>query len=165
MIGNSLRITMSSNRPPSLKHPDSPPTPAADLSEYTPSDEPGTNSAFTPNKDKPETPTADLSDVASPEPTRNEANEFQSSTHHQSVNVGVTSPTNAKQESPRLQPSYTRWYLFLFGILLGAIFNLFSLVAIPLVNGQIRLFFVVGCIVGALIQGAVGLTTYKQVVL
>lgn len=159
-----------SNRPPLLKQTNSPPTPVADLSEYTPTDQPDTTSIFTPNKNSnnPPTPTKDLSDIVSPPPIPNaEHNEFKSSVNHQSVEVGVgvTSPRKVVSELPRSKQNYSKWYLLIAGILLGVIINLFSLIAMFLVKAQTRLYFIVGCVVGALVQGAIGLSTYHQIVL
>ncbi len=154
-----------SNRPPVLKKAHLPPTPVADLSEYTPSDGPEPTSLFSSFQDNPVTPTTDLVDAESPSPIPIAELDALKTPVHQAVALGIESPRNAQTESPCSKGNYPRWYGFILGFLLGLIFSIFSLLAVFLVNTKIRLFFVVGCMVGALVQAVIGLSAYEYVFL
>lgn len=161
-----IAMSSLSNRPPVLEQTCSPATPVADLSEYTPSEKPESgNTIFTPNNQKILTPTSDVSDACSPQSLPIPSEKQSESSMHRSVPIGAPSPRKVQAENQQAGDDYPDWYMFFVGILLGLVFSVFSLTGALLVHTKTRLHFLVGCMIGAFVQGAVGLLTYNYMIL
>lgn len=160
----------SEERPPALKRADSPPTPVADLSEYSPSDHTTTSSA-TPTSQfayahshgaKAERRGSDA--ITAPPPT---AENSPSPTAHFVLVDSDVSPRSSIDSlgfsRSDIKRHYAPIWFFLLATVVSMVFNLPALVGIFFVTkGEMRRrMYAAGCLTGAFMQAFTVIAFYR----